>query len=299
VPGCLAVVGAAKAEQSPDDVATALASLAGHGAVDTCTVDGPDDLREALAGAPDRVVVLGGDGSVHQAVQALHDLGLATATEVAVVPLGTGNDLARGVGIPLDTTSAARLAVQGRARPVALLEDEDSQVVVNAVHVGVGASAARTAEDAAVGKSALGAAAYSVAAVVAGLRARGWHLRVEVDGEVVHDGAEAVLMVTVGIGRTVGGGAPVAPEADPFAGIAQVSVSRATGWAARLGYAAALRRGRHHHRRDVTSRRARSEVTVSVVHGEDFSTDADGEVAGPFRARTWALNRDAWRLVAP
>lgn len=208
----VAVVSATKARESPDDVTAALEALRRHGGVRAEQVSGDEGLRAVLDDGPDRLVVLGGDGSVHRVVQVLQDTGRGPAgasPAVAVLPLGTGNDLARGAGVPLDVSAAAHLAVHGRPRPMALLVDDQGHVVVNAAHVGVGAVAARTAEDAAATKSVLGGAAYSAAAVVAGLRTRGRQLRVEVDGEAVHDGRERVLMVAVALGRTIGGGAPV------------------------------------------------------------------------------------------
>jgi diacylglycerol kinase (ATP) len=68
--------------------------------------------------------------------------GEAATTPVGLVPLGTGNDFARGVGIPLDHIEAARLVRTGRPRPVDLIVDDSGGVVVNAVHVGAGAGAA-------------------------------------------------------------------------------------------------------------------------------------------------------------
>ncbi|MFC5381683.1 diacylglycerol/lipid kinase family protein [Aquipuribacter nitratireducens] len=302
----VAVVSAGKAEGAGRQVAEVERVLREHlGPADARVrvLERDDDLARALRSDASRVVVLGGDGSINKAVATLHQLGLTgvdAGPDLGLVPLGTGNDLARGSGIPLDVTEAARLAVTGRARARALLlEREDGGVVVNAVHAGVGAGAARTADEASGAKSVLGGLVYSAAAVAAGLRVRGWHLRVEADGAVVHDGHEPVLMVAAAVGHTIGGGAPLAPDAEPFEGVAQVTVSRSTGWLSRLGYAAALRAGRHHLRRDVTTAFAHRSVTVSAERGDRFRTDSDGEIAGPFAHRTWTVLAEAWRLVVP
>lgn len=60
-------------------------------------------VRKAVADGVDTVVTLGGDGMVHVAVQALAD----TDVSLGVVPLGTGNDFARALGIPTDDPLAA------------------------------------------------------------------------------------------------------------------------------------------------------------------------------------------------
>ncbi|HEV7848126.1 MAG TPA: diacylglycerol kinase family protein [Mycetocola sp.] len=60
-------------------------------------------LRRALAERPDALVVVGGDGMVSLAVNELAD----TRIPLGIVPSGTGNDTARGLGIPLGDPAAA------------------------------------------------------------------------------------------------------------------------------------------------------------------------------------------------
>ena len=68
--------------------------------------------------------------------------GEASDCPVGLIPLGTGNDFARGVGIPLEPVEAAKLIVSGVPTPVDLVTDDGGGLVVNAMHVGVGAEAA-------------------------------------------------------------------------------------------------------------------------------------------------------------
>ena len=73
------------------------------------------ELRQQIAReAVRRVVIIGGDGTVSHAVNALRDLPL----EFAVIPAGSGNGLARAAGIPTDPVKALELAVHGSASPV-------------------------------------------------------------------------------------------------------------------------------------------------------------------------------------
>jgi len=67
----------------------------------------------ALADGPDGLVVVGGDGLVHLAVQQL----AGTGVPLGVVPAGTGNDVARYLGVPRrDPAAAARVVTAGRVR---------------------------------------------------------------------------------------------------------------------------------------------------------------------------------------
>jgi diacylglycerol kinase (ATP) len=67
--------------------------------------------------APERVIVLGGDGSVNAAAEWLVERG--AEAPLAILPAGTGNNLARGLGIPLRIEDALGLALRGsRARPL-------------------------------------------------------------------------------------------------------------------------------------------------------------------------------------
>ena len=71
---------------------------------------------------------------------ALHRATSSASATLALLPMGTGNDFARGNDIPLDIEDAARLVVDGEARQIDLIVDEAGEVVVNNVHVGAGAA---------------------------------------------------------------------------------------------------------------------------------------------------------------
>ncbi|MFF5262360.1 diacylglycerol/lipid kinase family protein [Actinomadura viridis] len=256
----------------------------------------PDDIGRALdehgpSGEASLVVAAGGDGSIHGLVAELHARGELGRRVVGLLPMGTGNDLARNLGIPLDPERAARLLVDGEPRRLDLLADDAGGVVLNAVHLGIGATAARSATRF---KPYLKAAAFPVGAVLAGLRDSGWRLRVEADGKEVADGR--FLMVALSNASGIAGGtAQLAADGDPDDGRVELVVSAATGPLARVGYALHLRNGTHRHREDVVHTTA-TRVTVS---GEKFLVNSDGEVSGPYDHRTWTLCERAWRIMAP
>lgn len=73
-----------------------------------------DHVRVAVAGGARRVLVAGGDGSIGAAASAL----VGTGVELAILPSGTLNHLAKDLSLPLDLVEAARVARTGCAIPV-------------------------------------------------------------------------------------------------------------------------------------------------------------------------------------
>lgn len=290
----LAVTNAAAGQGSGSGLDDALAVLRAAGDVEVCATNSAAETAAALSRRGDRrIVVCGGDGSLHTVVAALRRHGaLADAGPIGLIPLGTGNDLARSADIPLEPVAAAHVAVDGATRPRELLLDDEGGIVVNAVHVGIGAQAGRAAQK---WKPRIGMAAYPVGSVIAGARSPGWRLRVEVDQHLVSDVDSPILMVGLALGTSIGGGAQLAPAAVPDDGLVDVVISYAVGPVARLGYALHLRRGDHVRRDDVHTTLANS-VTIS---GQPFPWNADGELGSPVRRRTWVVQQRAWQLLVP
>lgn len=285
------------------NLATALEVLRAKASVEVCATSNPGELDGVLHRAGSRrIVVAGGDGSLHAVVAALHRRQELSRSVLGLLPLGTGNDFARGVGIPLDVEEAARVVLEGTPRPMDLVVDEVGEIVVNSVHVGAGANASRRGQrwkdrlhSVGVGKANLGKLGYPIGALLTAWNPPIIRVRIEVDGRCVTDLDQPILMAAVGNGTSVGGGAELTPEADPGDGQVDVMISRSTGPVARLAYAARLGNASHHERDDVTYLRG---STVSVSGGP-FWCSADGEIYGPERQRTWRVETAAYSMVLP
>jgi diacylglycerol kinase (ATP) len=275
-------------------VASAVAELERAGPVEVFICREESDIDTALGRLNGRtLVVVGGDGSLHTAVGRLWAGGLAAEVTVGLIPLGTGNDFARGVGIPLDPVEAARLIVDGTPRPVDLITDDTGDVVVNAAHVGVGAEAAVNAKPL---KPYLRILSFPIGGLLAGVRTHGWRLRIVADGQVLTSGRRRVLMAGLSNAPSIAGGTAVmGPDASVTDGVFDVTVSLAVRPLAKLGYAVGLIRGVHPGRDDVIYRTAKT----LTINGEPFRANADGEVTGPIRHRAWTIRPGAWRCVLP
>lgn len=178
--------------------------------------------REAAESGCDMVVGAGGDGTIHEVACGILEAG-AGDTALGILPLGTGNDLARSLGIPLDAAEALAVVDRGRHRRMDALRLEldggDPRFVVNALTGGFSGQI-HEALDAEL-KESWGPLSY----LRSGLETWGersvYALDMSVDGEGARHEA---LNLVVANGAYAGHGLPVAPGADPFDGRLDVAV---------------------------------------------------------------------------
>jgi diacylglycerol kinase (ATP) len=278
-------------EQEAQDAALAvLEELADVTVAETSSSEELDELLRERGKCS--VVVAGGDGSLHAVMNALARHDMLTTTTLGLIPLGTGNDFARGVGIPLDPEEAARLIASGRTTSTDLIVDDTGLVITNNAHLGVGAEASRAAHK---WKPRLGRIGYALGALSAGYDPQFVRVTVTVDGRTVVR-RRRVAQVAIGNGSRVGGGTELIPGADPSDGELVVIVSRARGALRRFAYVARLRRGKHHLMKEVD----RTTGRTVVVEGDPFYVISDGEISPePCRRRTWELQVGAVEMYLP
>jgi YegS/Rv2252/BmrU family lipid kinase len=188
----------------------------------------------AVADGVIRVVVAGGDGTVCEAAEGLHRAG---SGELAILPLGTGNDAARSLGAPHDLEDAARAAVDGRCRSVDLIRIGD-RFALNAIGVGL---TANINDRAAKIKWVRGISVYLMAALSALVGYRAQKVRM-VTEDRTYEGT--LLILAVHGGPTTGGGFVLTPAAVPDDGLLDACLVEEAGPLGRLARLAAAMRGR-------------------------------------------------------
>ena len=80
------------------------------------SADAAEQARKAIAEGCDTVFACGGDGTIHDVLQAM----AGTRVALGVIPMGTANALAHDLGLPLEPAKAARAALQAEHRRIAL-----------------------------------------------------------------------------------------------------------------------------------------------------------------------------------
>ncbi|WP_138946795.1 diacylglycerol kinase family protein [Plantibacter sp. M259] len=168
-------------------------------------------VQTAIEAGLDALVVVGGDGMVSLAVEAVRDSGLP----FGVVPSGTGNDIARGLGIPLGDPAAAIAsllrALEGEPRVIdagTVTDGERTTWFVGAVSAGFDALVNERANRM---RRPRGRSRYTIAILreLLALRPRRYELTVDGAPETV----DAVLLA-VANNTSIGGGMLIAPQAD-------------------------------------------------------------------------------------
>jgi YegS/Rv2252/BmrU family lipid kinase len=255
----------------------------------------PGLVGDAVKAGARLVIVGGGDGTLSCAANVL----AGTRVHLGVVPLGTGNDFARSLGIPRSVRAACAVLAEGYSTQVDL-GCVGGRFFLNAVSLGVSAQLTQTLPKRL--KRAAGKLAYPLGAAHAALKAQPFRLRLRVDGEAF--AFEAVQLV-IGNGRYMGGGRLVAPDAaldDRQLDVYAVRASRHRGdssqWRALWNLARVALRlplGQHVDDEDVLHLRTRS---IQVEADPPQAANADGEPAGrtPFQV---TLAPKALNVVAP
>jgi diacylglycerol kinase (ATP) len=222
-------------------------------------------VRKAVGTKPDALIVVGGDGMVNLAANIL----VGTTVPLGIVPSGTGNDMARTLGIPFDKPDAAiAMLLDALTRPARVI---DAGVIHGPGHDRYFACSLSAGFDAIVNERAnrmswpKGPQRYNLAIALELLRLKPITYRLELDGETR---TVQGMLVTVGNGISIGGGMNVTPNAQLDDGLFDVLV---VGKLTRLQFLRifpSVYKGTH-----------LSDKRVSVVRAKRVTIDADAVVA--------------------
>ena len=186
---------------------------------DILTLTGQNDepaLEARIASAaPDRLVAVGGDGTVKiVAAQAI-----AANLPLAVLPAGSANGMAKELNLPPDPAEALRIAVSGTEKAVDVLYLNGTDLCLHLSDVGLNAQLVRYAQN----QNWRGMLGYARAAFWSLLRRRLMHVRIQCDDEQVE---RTAFMVVLANARVYGTGATINPNGDVADGKFEVVVLR-------------------------------------------------------------------------
>lgn len=233
----------------------------------------------------DAVVVAGGDGTVNRAA------GAAAAIDrpLGILPMGTANDLAHTLGIPIDPAAAAAIVAAGKTRRIDVGR-VGKAVFLNAASIGLPVSITQRQDP--VLKRRLKVLSYFVATVRALREVRPFTVWITVDG-VRHE--LRAVQVTVGNGVRFGGGMRVASAPAIDDGTLDVFAIVTGNFVDLVGVARAIRLGLHEADRHMRTFRGR---VVEIETRRPMDITVDGDVAETTPA-AFTVDRDALTLFVP
>jgi diacylglycerol kinase (ATP) len=241
--------------------------------------------RDAVRAGVQRLVVAGGDGTTSEVVSGLLAAGVAHEAQVGILPMGTGRDLPRALGIPGDVSSAIEALGRGVTRRidasrVTYRDPAGAERVAYSLNVTSFGLSGLTVELVRRAPRLLGGSfAFLVGALGSILRYRSQHVELRADGELVYEGA--IVLAAAANGRYFGGGMHIAPDALPDDGLLDLVVIRKLSKAALIAALPSLYRGTHvAHPAVSVIRAARIEARPGPGETTPVWIDVDGEGLG-------------------
>jgi diacylglycerol kinase (ATP) len=176
--------------------------------------------QRAATDGVERVVAIGGDGTISEVAG-----GLAHShTALGIIPVGTGNDSARSLGIPRDPLAAARLAQTGNPRAIDLGEIATLQAAAYFVSVaGFGFDAAVASRVNRMPRLTGGTLPYVAGVLLTLWLYRAAHVRLKLDGRRVE---RALFLGAVANHARYGGGMQIVPHARADDGLLDLCLVR-------------------------------------------------------------------------
>jgi diacylglycerol kinase (ATP) len=224
--------------------------------------------RAVRAGA-EVVVAAGGDGTLNAVLNGVAQVrGGLTRVTLGLLPLGTGNDFARTLGVPIALEDAVACLAAGRTRRLDAARLDD-RLFINAS--GGGFTAATSAHVSSRLKAWVGRAAYLVGGAQALVEHRPVLTEVTLDRERL---LLPLHLFAVCNGRTLGGGHTLAPRAEPDDGWLDVCLVHGTSTMDLVALLPKLSSGGHVHEGHVRYARARR-VTMRFARVTPVNTDGE------------------------
>lgn len=261
-------------------------------------------VRQALKRGAERIVALGGDGTISEVVNGFFDDGIAVAPNAtfALIPFGTGGDFRRTMHIPTDTGAAAAIIAGGHRKKIDIGRidvtgpngERATRMFANIASFGMSGVVDRLVN--ASGKK-LGRLSYSLATARATWSYENQRVALTFDDRPEDRAEMTIHTVAVANGRYFGGAMKIAPNAEVDDGMFDVVAMGDLGFGDLLTSGLRIYKGTHLSLDKVTSRRARVVDARPIDPSAVVELDVDGEAIGRLPARFEVLPSALWMAV--
>ena len=248
--------------------------------------------REAVRDGADLVVAAGGDGTLNEVLNGLSED--FDKVRLGLLPLGTGNDFARSIGVPDDLEGALTVLETGAARAVDVGRATIGETCRCFVNMSAGGFSGEVSERAHEAKERWGPLAYMRGAIDALPELKGFLTRIIVNG------AETLEMeasnIIVSNGRYVASGIPAAPKAVLDDGLFDLLIAPALTIPQLAGLVPQVLLGLHVDNELLLFRRA---TRVEIECAPPMGFNVDGELIGEGPALFEILPRALQVIAGP
>ncbi|MDQ2632612.1 MAG: lipid kinase [Pseudomonadota bacterium] len=238
-------------------------------------------LRESA----DLIILCGGDGTIASGALAVEECGLP----LGIIPMGTANDLARTLGIPMDLGQAADVILAGRTRKIDL-GSVNGYAFFNVASIGLSAELAQGLDPTL--KKRFGRFGYALAAAKVLMKARPFTANIR---EKDHVTTVKTFQIAVGNGRHYGGGNVIEENAeidDGHLDLYSLEMNRVWKLA---GMLRSFRSGTHGAWKEVRTARC---VEFDIETRKPMPINADGEIVTSTPAK-FLVHPGAITVIAP
>ncbi len=213
------------------------------------------------------LVAVGGDGTVNEVARGIINRGKGT---LAIIPCGTGNDMAKVLGLSKDPIEALETIVRGRTRKIDIGK-ANNQYFLNIASVGFDSEVVRN--NIKIKKRIRHEISYTFSVIYTLFKYRNKKAIVEIDGKVTE---ENILLLAVGNGRYYGGGLEILPMSKLDDGFLHVCLVSNVNKAVLFILFPSIFNGSHFkHKKYVRGYKAKN---INVKTEEDVMLNVDGEV---------------------
>ncbi|MBK9072667.1 MAG: diacylglycerol kinase family lipid kinase [Myxococcales bacterium] len=262
--------------------------------------------RQALAAGAQTIVAVGGDGTINEVANGFFKDGAPQhpAASLAILPLGTGGDFRRSLGLGTEFDAACRVLAAGKTRAldVGLLRyalaggGTASRIFVNVASFGVSGLVVSMVNNS--GKKLGGRLTFMLASLRASMQYENQRVRLRFDEDETTAVDVTLNVCAIANGRYFGGGMMIAPAAELDDGRFDVVTLGDLSFGETLGLTTKIYAGTHLQHKKAASRRARVVEAEPVSPGQVLALDIDGEGDGQLPAR-FAVVAQALKVVVP
>ncbi len=179
-------------------------------------------VKEAVKKGYRKLICVGGDGSIHFVINAILNSGLDDISDIqlAIIPMGTGNDLAKTYGISKNIKENIATIKKGKTLPHDIGQINLNHQTIyfsNAAGIGFDGYVTNKIHQ----YKQFGASAYLIGAIIGIFKYKRIKMRIEFNNMVFEN---KILLLLMGIGKFIGGGMQLTDQVNPNDGLLDISI---------------------------------------------------------------------------